>query len=52
MKPLKIQISSQLLRYEKYFLLAYNQNAAQQDSPLTLHLGEPWIFNRLHHPNW
>jgi len=41
MKPQKIQISSQLLRYEKYFLIAYDQNTAQQDCSRTMHLGEP-----------
>ena len=38
--PLKIQISSQLLRYGKNFLLTYQPYAALQNFSRALHLGE------------
>jgi hypothetical protein len=39
-EPLKIHISSQLLRCGKNFLLAYNPYAARRNFSRALHLGE------------
>src|ERR1035437_7855730 len=43
-KPLKTQISSQLLRCVKNFLLTYIRYAAPRNFLRALHLGELWIF--------